>query len=137
MEIFDDWKFIANVPKGAKPCFYDKSLIYINEWFPTLRRRWKGEKGEKGVMYVENLLEMSIKVAECLDINALRNFKEILRLATMGLQNLVYTYKVDEQISVSNSYGDLFLKVEKLIEDIDQHIRNKSNFFSHVPKMLN
>lgn len=137
MEIFEDWKFIANVPKGAKPCFYDKSLIYINEWFPTLRRRWKGEKGEKGVMYVENLLEMSIKVVSCLDINALKNFKEILRSVTIGLHNLVYTYKVDEQISVSNSYSDLSLKVEKLIDEIDQQIRNKSNFFSYVPKILN
>jgi hypothetical protein len=137
MEIFDDWKFIAGIPKGAKPCFYDKSLIYINEWFPTLRRRWKGEKGEKGVMYVENLLESSIKLVSCLDINALKNFKEILQSVSIGLKNLVYTYKVDDQISVSNSYSDLSEKVEKLIDSIDQQIRNKSNFFSYVPKMLN
>ena len=137
MEIFEDWKFIANIPKGAKPCFYDKSLIYINEWFPTLRRRWKGEKGEKGVMYVENLIETSIKTMNCLDINSLRNFKEILQNATLGLSNLVYTYKVDEQLSVSNSYGELSLKVEELIGSIDQQIRNKSNFFNHVPKIIN
>lgn len=137
MDIFNDWKFIGNIPKGAKPCFYDKSLIYINEWFPTLRRRWKGEKGEKGVIYVENLLEMSSKLVTCLDINGLKNFKEILQSVTIGLQNLVYTYKVDEQESVSKSYRELTIKVEKLIEDIDQNIRNKSNFFSYVPKILN
>jgi hypothetical protein len=137
MEFFEDWKFIANIPKGAKPCYYDKSLIYINEWFPTLRRRWKGEKGEKGVMYVENLLETSTKTISCLDIHALRNFKEILQSSLVGLRNLVYTYKVDEQISVSNSYHQLSTDVEKLIEEIDTQIRNKSNFFSYVPKIIN
>ena len=137
MEMFDDWKFIAGIPKGTKPCFYDKSLVYINEWFVTFKRRWKGEKGEKGVLYVENLLETTEKTISCLDINALRNLKEVLLSAVLGLGNLVYTYKVDEQVSVSESYAILSRRVEKLIDTIDLQVRNKSNFFSYVPKIFN
>ena len=136
MNIFDEWKFISGIPKGTKPCFYDKSLVSINEWFVTFKRRWKGEKGEKGVLYVENLLETTEKTIPCLDINALRNLKEILHSAILGLGNLVYTYKVDEQVSVSESYFLLGKRVEKLIDLIDLQVRNKSNFFSYVPKIL-
>ncbi len=136
MEIFDEWKFIAGIPKGTKPCFYDKSLVSINEWFVTFKRRWKGEKGEKGVLYIENLVETTEKTIVCLDLNALRNLKEVLHSAIFGLNNLVYTYKVDEQNSVSESYCDLSKAVEKLITSIDLQIRNKSNFFSYVPKII-
>ena len=131
MNVKEDWEFIGNIPKGAKPCFYDKSLVHINEWFVTFKRRMKGEKGEKGIIYVENLIINTEK----LDIKEQIKLRETLQSATVGLTNLVYTYKMDEQLEVSKSYNTLLTRVENLINLIDKHGR-KNNFFSYVPKVI-
>lgn len=132
----EEWKFIGTIPKGTKPCYYDKSLVYLNEWFVTWKRRWKGEKGEKGVIYIENLIENTRKSLENLDVNSLKSLKCSLQKALEGLTNLVYTYKMDDQESVSKSYSELIIKTEALVEEINKHLRNKTNFFSYIPKIL-
>jgi hypothetical protein len=136
MSFYEDWNFIALIPKGAKPCFYDKTLVHVNEWFVTFKRRLKGEKGEKGIVYVENLLETTEKTICISDVNSLRNLKDILQKSIIGLTNLVYTYKIDGQLEVSKNYSCMIEKVEKIIEDIDRQIRNKTNFFSYIPKII-
>ena len=47
-KIFEDLDFISKIQKNEKPNFSDKTLIKMDEWFATLKRRWKSEQGEKG-----------------------------------------------------------------------------------------
>jgi hypothetical protein len=139
LNILEDWDFISKINKGVKPCFYDKSLIGMNDWFVTFRRRYKGEKGEKGVVYVENLIETTNKYYKTeTDYEFLNKIKETLRNSICGLNNLVYTYKIDGQESVSQSYSNCISQIEKIILDIDfiiseGNLKNKGNFFKHIP----
>lgn len=142
MSFYEDWKFISTIPKSAKPCFYDKTFVHVTEWFVTFKRRWKGEKGEKGIVYIENLVEITEKFcnsSECFGVDNLNELKKLLDSSIIGLTNLVYTYKIDGQIEVSESYSQLIKKVENLVTKIEKRLEEnkaKSNFFSYVPKIL-
>ena len=143
MSFYEDWKFISSIPKSAKPCFYDKTFVHVTEWFVTFKRRWKGEKGEKGIVYIENLIEITEKFYLNSDVsfnvNSLNELKKLLESSIIGLTNLVYTYKIDGQTEVSDSYSQLIKKVKNLIEKVETLIeesRSKSNFFSYVPKII-
>lgn len=116
--LYKDWEFIASIPKDAKPCFNDKTFVSINEWFVTFKRRYKGEKAEKGLEYIENIIEKTKKY----NID-----KSILQKSIIGINNLVYTYKKDGQVDVSKKY-------EKCIDKIEKLIKNK-NFFGTIPKI--
>jgi len=137
--LYEEWKFISIIPKDVKPCFYDKTFVNVNEWFVTFKRRWKGEKAEKGIVYIENLILNTEKSIVSSDLITLKNLRDILKSSIVGLTNLVTTYKNDEQLEVSNNYLFLIKKVEILIVKIGnqiEEIRNKTNFFSYVPKIL-
>lgn len=139
MSFYEDWKFISSIPKAAKPCFYDKTFVHVTEWFVTFKRRWKGEKGERGIVYIENLIEITEKTIVSYNLNSLIELKKLLESSIIGLTNLVYTYKVDEQLEVSENYSRLIKKVEKMIEKIEKQLeenRSKNNFFSYVPKII-
>jgi len=135
--ILEDWEFIKSIPKGVKPCFNDKTFINVNEWFVTFKRRMKGEIGEKGVIYVNSLIESTSNYYKNItDMNSLRKIKDILIESLLGLENLVYTYKVDLQENVSKDYKNCILKIQKIINEIDKIIHLKSNFFSYSPKLI-
>lgn len=139
MEIYEDWKFITTIPKGVKPCFYDKTFVHVDEWFVTLKRRMKGEKGERGIVYIETLIVNTEKIISTCDLNTLKKMRDVLKMSTTGLENLVYTYNNDGQLEVSQNYSLLIKKVESLIGKIGnqiEEIRNKTNFFSYTPKIL-
>ena len=129
-KILEDLEFLEIIPKGYKPNFSDKTLTSTNEWFSTFKRRYKSEKGEKGVMYVENLIENIESVCKNLDHSSLKLLKEKLVTAILGLNNLIYTYKIDEQISVSDGYINCKKRIENIIEKI------KPKFFNHCPKIV-
>ena len=131
-EILEDLEFLINIPKGAKPNFSDKSFTSTNEWFSTIKRRYKSEKGEKGVIYVETLIDKIVFLYKTLDNSSLKILKEKLKAANLGLSNIIYTYKIDEQIEVSKDYERCWKRIEKLIEDIG----SKNNFFNHCPKII-
>src|SRR5581483_12357753 len=101
--LLDEWRFISTINKGEKPCYNDKTKINVSEWFVTWRRRYKGEKGEKGVLYMQNLLENTNKYLELYkDGNKL--LLEVLNSSIIGINNLVYTYQMEEQEHVSKDY---------------------------------
>jgi hypothetical protein len=136
-KIYDEWEFIKTIPKGVKPCFYDKSFVSVNEWFVTFKRRMKGEKGEKGVIYIENLIDSTFKYYKNInDINELKKLKDILTDSIIGINNLVYTYKIDEQLKVSEDYFQFESKISEMITDITNIIRTKNTFFSYTPKLI-
>ena len=58
------------------------------------------------------------------DIVSLKSLKEALSESINGLNNLVYTYKIEEQENVSQSYSQCIQKVESMISEIDS-ILNK------------
>ncbi len=128
-----EWNFIKNIPKGMKPCFYDKTLISANEWFVTLKRRWKGEVGEKGVIYLNSLIDITKDYC----LNNKTNLKEIRTVlidSIIGIKNLVYTYNVESQINVANDYNKCISKIQDLINEID---KMKKSFFGYSPKLIN
>tara|TARA_R110001599_G_scaffold244648_2_gene444674 strand:+ start:2341 stop:2712 length:372 start_codon:yes stop_codon:yes gene_type:complete len=114
MDVYTEWEFIASIPKNTKPCFNDKTLVQTGEWFVTFKRRYKGEKGERGILHVENLIRETEK-----DPGPVKN---LLPRALIGLQNLVSTYKSDGQIEVSQNYQRCIHKVETIL-------KKKKSFF--------
>lgn len=129
-EILDDLEFISKVPKNAKPNFSDKTFTCTNEWFSTIKRRYKYERGEKGMIYVSTLVENIYRCYKTLDMSSLKLLKEKVLEANMGLNNIICTYKIDEQPEVWKNYNESLEKLESLIVIIDNIIRNKNNFFS-------
>lgn len=131
--LFEDWEFISNIPLNVKPCFYDKTYTYLNEWFVTLKRRYKGEKAEKGIIYLNNLIDKTNDYyKDSFDINSLKALKEILQKCINGISNLVETYKKDGQEEVSKDYDKCLDRVKSMIKDIEKKT-NKKGFFSSTP----
>lgn len=120
--LYKDWEFISNIPKNAKPCFNDKTMVNMNEWFVTLKRRYKGEIAEKGISYIQNLIEESIIYKND------KKMQEIFTQAIHGLKNLVYTYKMDGQEEVSKQYSSCINKIESTLL--------KKNFFHNSLKII-
>ena len=118
MEVSKEWEFIASIPKDAKPCFNDKTFVKTDEWFVTLKRRYKGEKAEKGIIFLENLIRKSENVDQ-----------KLLQRAIIGINNLVYTYKKDGQLEISKNYEECIKKIEKM--------KKSKNFFGTIPKLVN
>lgn len=135
-KILEDLDFLENIPKGAKPNFSDKTFTSTNEWFSTFKRRCKYERGENGVIYVETLIDNISKYYKNLDNNSLKNLRDKLIYANLGLGNIIYTYKIDNQINVYENYLKSSERFEKIIKEIDYIIRSKNNFFNHCPKII-
>lgn len=134
--LFTEWEFISNISENIKPCFHDKTYTHSNEWFVTLKRRYKGEKGEYGVVYVNNLIEDTINFyKDNTDVMLLKKLKEILEKSITGLQHLVNTYKRDNQEQVSKDYEKCLHKVENMITDMCKPKMQKG-FFSHTPSIF-
>ena len=98
-----------------------------------MRRRWGGEKGEYGVVYVGKILDScdyhyrmclqySINGENKLDnIETLKNLKNILTSSIDGIDNLIDTYS--DQINVSNDYKTIKNRIEIMIKDLVHDIK--------------
>ena len=136
MNLIEEWRFIANIPENAKPCYYDKTLVYITEWFVTLKRRYKGEKAEKGLLYIEDLVkktEIFIESGKETGNSKSENkrLREVLLDVKIGLNNLVKTYEKDGQENISKKYGDFIIEVERLVNKIGY----QNSYFTYLPKI--
>ena len=134
MDIYTNWKFISEIPINAKPCFQDKTLTYIDEWFVTFKRRWKGEKGEKGVIYLKNLIAITKKEYDNLrkekKINELEELKHIINNSIIGIENLIVTYTKDGQPEVAENYRQCKETINQII-----NIQRKG-FFNSYPELV-
>jgi predicted RNA-binding protein with EMAP domain len=127
MDVYKEWEFISNIPENSKPCFNDKTFTNLDEWFVTIRRRYKGEKGEKGVIHLEKLIETT---------KFYKKDKELLNLlekSINGIHNLSETYRKDNQIKVSENYKKCIQKVKDIISGVEKG----KKFFSYIPKVIN
>lgn len=137
--LVEDLSFIGKIKKNEKPCFSDKTCISTSEWFSTIKRRWKSEVGEKGVIYVDTLLNtLCSYVRNCVNEAELSIIREKLMECLFGLNNLVYTYDVDNQQQVSKDYGKCITKVEQIIKEIDKikFSLKKDSFFYSTPSII-
>ena len=132
-DLLDDLEFISSIPKNAKPNFSDKTFTYTNEWFSTFKRRYKSERGEKGMVYVSKLIVDISNCYKTLDIYELRILSGKMKNMHDGLNNIVSTYRIDNQEEVAKNYEKSVKEIQELIEDIDSLIRVKNNFFNHQP----
>ena len=106
--------FISSIPKNHKPCFKTKTTLSKNGWFVTAKRRWNGEKGEQGVIYVNKILDdCEIYYRTCIlgsvgdnydrDNNPILSMLlETLKNSVVGFENLINTY--EDQKGVSKDY---------------------------------
>lgn len=142
--VLKEWEFIGQIPIGSKPCFYSKTLMRVDEWFLTVRRRWSGEKGEKGVLYVENLLNNTKQVLGSAEgkEEELAHFQKVLREALIGVNNLVCTYKNDGQPNVAKGYEEAGNAITSLLKTFSERVQKapvkvkKDGFFGNDIKIL-
>ncbi len=135
--VFEEWKFVKSIPIGSKPCFYSKSLIDVNGWFVTIRRRMGGEKGEKGVEYLKNLVKTTILQYRTYDkIEVLKNLKQLLEESILGLNNLSCTYSIDKQETVSEDYKKIVENVKEMVKELEFIISKKNKGVFFAPKKI-
>lgn len=115
-DILDNLEFISNVPPNAKPNFSDKSYTFTTEWFSTLKRRYKNEKGEKGLISMENLISEIEENYKSLDHKRL---KDALENSLRGLTNIIHTYKLENQKEVYQNYEAYKKRIENIISELD------------------
>ena len=119
--IFNDLKFISNIPENTKPCFRDKTYIDTNSWFVTVKRRFKGEKGEKGVIYINDLIDSCDHIYRmCKDLKVLKKLRKSLYDSKNGVKNLIFTY--NDQDNVRDGYLKCFKDIISLIVKLDEKI---------------
>ena len=126
-EITEDLIFISKIPGKSKPNFSDRSFTSTDEWFSTIKRRYKAEKGEKGVIHVDNMLDQIEKHWKNIDQ---KEFKRLLSATEKGFHNLVNTYTSDQQPNVAAGYLSCWKRVKVLLED-----NRSKKFFDCSPKM--
>ena len=131
--IIEDLVFISKIPAKAKPNFSDKSYTLSDEWFSTLKRRYKSEKGEKGVIYVEELLDKIENYWRTWISDDQERVKSLLMLSQQGFRNLVATYTTEDQRSVAEGYCKCWERVKKWLTENSQTTRKK--FFNYAPKI--
>ena len=108
-------KFISSIEIDYKPCFNSFTVINKNSWFTTLKRRWNGEKGEEGILYVNKILCSCDKLYRmCLiERDVLLGLYED---SVVGLDNLIITYS--DQESVCDGYRKIKETVVDSIKDL-------------------
>lgn len=127
-----DLEFISTLEKGHKPLYNSRSTIQRTAWFATFQRRWAGEKGEKGLIYVNNVLDScdryyrmclsdsSIYTDDIFKYNITKNLSSLrtaLKNSVQGFNNLIMTY--DDQETVAKGYDKCKNRVTKIIDDIN------------------
>lgn len=123
--------FIATIPEGHKPCYKSKTTVSKHEWFVTWKRRWKGEKGELGIIYVKKILTNCDRIYKDLlgeserlfsNRESLRKLSTSLKNSVEGFNNLITTYR--DQPSVSKDYEECKSLTISLYTGIDKSLRD-------------
>lgn len=126
-------EFITNIPKNHKPCYNSMTTISKDAWFTTVRRRWGGEKGEYGIIYISKILDScDHHYRMCLQsslscenktegIETLKRLKEVLLGSINGFDNLIDTYS--DQTNVSNDYKQIKSRIDFMINGITHDIK--------------
>lgn len=145
-KIKPELEFIASISANHKPCFSTKTTIDKNSWLVTLKRRWNGEKGEKGVKYIADILKecnqirnycTDLQPKECLELKSsncikmtediseelfkefeetINDFIDILTCSCRGLAKLVDTY--NDQKNISKQYAQIRFQMIQIINDL-------------------
>ena len=132
--------FISSIQQNNKPCYKTKTTISKQGWLVTIRRRWAGEKGEEGVLFINNLLcscdihyRMCLKNSEIgCDID---NLCLSLKNSISGFSNLINTYS--DQKSISDDYAKIKNKVISLCDQIRNYLDKKPKKIDETEKNKN
>lgn len=120
-ECIDILIFISTIKPNDKPCYNTKTTIHKNAWFATLQRRWGGEKGEKGIVYINNVLDSCDKYYRmCLNKSGFNNNDILLSAlydSLKGFDNLINTYS--DQKTVADSYKNCKDKIIKFLSEVN------------------
>ncbi len=134
----ENLEFISSIPENHKPYYNSKSTISTNSWFTTVRRRWGGEKGEEGIIHVNNLRDScDHHYRMCLKslngpvsekdyiIETMQKLRTALDNSVIGFDNLINTYR--DQKEVSDDYKESKKKVIALSKEIGQTLHQLNN----------
>lgn len=129
-ECIEILEFIGSIPENHKPCYNTRTTIETNSWFTTVRRRWGGEKGEYGVVYVNNIIDSCDyyynkaleTVVETKNTEILRLLKGSLIKSISGIDNLIKTYS--DQNIVSEDYKAIKTRINEMILDLSHDIKH-------------
>ena len=137
--------FIGNIPKNHKPCYNSLTTVDKNSWFVTWKRRWNGEKGEKGIKYILKVLDscdlyyrMCVNNWRCCNVELLQQLSQSLKDSVKGFDNLIETYS--DQGNVKQDYIKcketsifLYTNINNIINIIVSNRDKKSgNFFKYA-----
>ena len=122
-------KFISDIKQGEKPCYFSKTVISKNEWFGTIKRRWNGEKGENGIVYVNKILDRCEHYCRmCMNesvYSTLKQLIESLEFSLVGINNLITTY--NDQTDVRRDYMEIRFRIVAIIGFVDKHLNEDSS----------
>ena len=153
-ECIDNLDFISNIEPNHKPCFNTKTTIGSDSWFTTIRRRWSGEKGEKGVIHVNAILDscdhhyrMCYNIRSGIEsrdynirsgidlvgksnnnpnLDMMRDLSRALRNSIKGFDNLILTYKDQEKVA------EIYTECKNRVIQLDRDIINYINMVNHM-----
>ena len=137
--------FISSIQPNDKPCYKTKTTISKQDWLIRIRRRWAGETGENGVLYVNKLLcSCDIQYRMCLKNPKIEydNAKLYLSLKNSipGFSNLINTYSDQKNVSenydkIKNRVISLCNQIENLDNPIDTHNKHKNAFEDNLSEI--
>lgn len=108
-------KFISTIKINHKPCFNSLTTIDKNAWFTTFKRRWSGEKGEKGILYFKEILCSCDKLYR-MCIFDVGDLLDLYQDSIPGIENLINTYP--EQTTVCDGYKEILSIVKDNINTL-------------------
>lgn len=121
--------FVASIPPNHKPYYKSKTTIESKAWFATLKRRWNQEKGEYGVLHIEQILRSCDQhyqtSVENDDYDTLKMLSLALKKSLVGFDNLIQTY--GDQPEVAKDYRKCKELVLEIHQDIDEAMMGSVN----------
>ena len=140
--------FIASIPINSKPCYNSLTYIQKSGWFTTIRRRMNGEQGERGIIYINNILNSCNEFLhdknnnknktpntknktpntknKNKNTNTLLELKFALDNSISGFNNLIMTY--NDQPIVMNDYE----KCKNKVIDMSNRIKTILNMITII-----
>jgi hypothetical protein len=143
LETIRELEFISKIEENKKPLYNTKNTISKNAWFVTIRRRFAEEKGEKGIIHVNRVLDScDLYYRMCLSdknnmllpniLSNLSLLKTALESSVSGFDNLIKTYS--DQETVHKDYKlckdrviDLYQCIDKYLKISYEYIEKRKN----------
>jgi len=141
LETIRDLEFISKIEENQKPLYNTKNTIAKNAWFVTIRRRFAEEKGEKGIIHVNRVLDScDLYYRMCLSdknnmllpnlLSNLSLLKLSLESSVPGFNNLINTYSDQEKVCkdyklCKERVIDLYQCIDKYLEASHKYINKK------------